>query len=109
MKANKLIYNNDFCMIATDIFEADHGIKNGHRVYVAGHRAIPEDEHDPYTQRIKFFVHLVKDGHVQFDLGLFVMDPKSLRKVKVKEQNKLLAQLELDLDVVSVVPDAAIN
>lgn len=103
MKANKLIYNNDFCMIASDKFEAETGVKNGTRVYVVGHKALPEDENDPYTQRIKFFVHLVKDRHVQFDAGLYLMDPKSLRKVKTKEQNNLTAILEADLDVPDVV------
>jgi hypothetical protein len=99
MKTNKLIHDNDFCMIASDQFEKDTGVKNGTRVFVVGHRALPEDEHDPYTQRIKFFVHLVEKKHVQFDKGLFLMDPKSLRKVKVKEQHNLTAILEEDVDL----------
>lgn len=98
MKTNKFIHDKDFCMIASDKFE-DQGIKNGHRVFIVGHRAIAENEHDPYTQRIKFFVHLVDDKHVQFDKGLYVMDPNSLRKVKTREQRNLTEILETDLDL----------
>lgn len=95
MKTNKLIHDGDFCMITTDKFQ-DEGIKNGHRVFVIGHRAIPEDERDPYTQRIKFFVHLVKDRHVDFEGGVFIMDPRSLKKVSKNEQRNLQSILELD-------------
>jgi len=98
MKDRKLIHDGDFCSIISDKFE-DQGIKVGHRVWVAGHRAIPEDERDPYTQRIKFFVHLVnKEKHVEFDKGLFIMDPRSLRRVNKGEQHKLQQILDADAD-----------
>lgn len=98
MKNNKLIHDGDFCMIISDKFE-EHGVKVGHRVYVAGHRAIPEDERDPYTQRIKFFVYLVnKEKHVEFDKGLYLMDPKSLKRVNKGEQHKLQAILDEELE-----------
>lgn len=94
MKNNKLIHDGDFCMITSDKFE-EHGVKVGQRVWVAGHRAIPEDERDPYTQRIKFFVHLVKDKHVQTD-GIYIMDPKSLKRVNKGEQHKLQEVFNVD-------------
>ena len=96
MKNRDLIHDGDFCSIISDKF-VEEGIKVGHRVWVAGHRAIPEDERDPYTQRIKFFVHLVgKDKHVEFGKGLFLMDPRSLRRVNKGEQHKLQVILEED-------------
>jgi hypothetical protein len=52
---NKLILQGDYCLITTDKFEKTEGVKLGQRVYIAGHRALPIGEHDPYTQRIKFF------------------------------------------------------
>lgn len=98
MKNRDLIHDNDFCMVTSDKF-VEEGVKVGQRVFVAGHRAIPEDERDPYTQRIKFFVYLLnKDKHVDFAKGLFLMDPKSLKRVNKGEQHKLLALLEADIE-----------
>jgi hypothetical protein len=108
MKKRDLIFPGDFCMIATDKF-ADQGIKNGHRVYVVGHQAIPEDERDPYTQRIKFFIHLLEDKHVVAEKGLFVMDPRSLRKVNKGEQKKLADILAVDVAEVEIAEGATIN
>lgn len=83
----KLIHNNDFCEIVTDKF-AEADVKRGHVVFVAGHKALPEDETDPYTQRIKFLVHLVRDEHVLTD-KIFIMDPRSLQKVASGKQKRL--------------------
>lgn len=103
MKNRDLIHDNDFCMITSDKF-AEEGIKVGQRVFVAGHRAIPEDERDPYTQRIKFFVYLLdKNKHVDFAKGMFLMDPKSLKRVNKGEQHKLLALLEADIEAAEPV------
>lgn len=96
MKKRDLIFDGDFCMVTTDKFEKE-GVKNGHRVYVVGHKAVPEDERDPYTQRIKFFVHLLDKKHVVPEKGLFVMDPRSLRKVNAGEQKNLQQILQLDV------------
>lgn len=102
-----LIRQDDFCEIITDQFEAETGIKKGQRVYIAGHRALPENEEDPYTQRIKFFVHLVVDKLIV--PGLYVMDPRSLRKVSGKEQKKLHGWLKAQFTD-EVPPDgSAIN
>ncbi len=108
MKKRDLIFDGDFCMIATDKFE-DQGIKNGHRVYVVGHKAFAEDERDPYTQRIKFFVHLLDKKHIVPEKGLFVMDPRSLRKVNPGEQKKLKEVLEIDLAEAEIAEGATIN
>lgn len=94
----KYIRDNDFCEITTDKFEKE-GVKQFTRVYIAGSKALPESADDPYTQRIKFLVHLVKDKHVQFG-PIFLMDPRSLKLVKPNEQKKLAKIMQDDLDAV---------
>jgi hypothetical protein len=93
----KFIKDQDFCLIATDKFEEKEGIKRGQRVYIAGHRAFPISEDDPYTQRIKFFVHLVNDGEVVFG-PLYVMDAISLKLVGKREQEKLAEKLKFKIE-----------
>lgn len=94
---NKFIKDNDFCFINTDKFEKEQGVKRGQRVYIAGHRALPISEEDPYTQRIKFLVNLVNDGKVEF-VPIYLMDPDSLKLVGKREQEKLLEKLQEQLD-----------
>jgi hypothetical protein len=96
MDTSNFIRTGDFCEIVSDKFTEQTGVKRGHIVYVAGHKALPEDESDPYTQRIKFFVNLVSnDGHV--DGGqLYLVDPKSLLKVGKSKQKKLLKMAKTD-------------
>lgn len=108
MKMDDLIRDNDFCEIITDKFEAE-GVKKGTRVYIAGHKAIPEDANDPYTQRVKFFVHLVHNSIVIYEKGLFLMDPRSLRKVKKREQKKLMDKLEAQLVAAEAQMEAEAN
>ena len=87
---SKFINSGDFCEIVSDKFAEDTGVKRGHIVYVAGLKALPESEADPYTQRIKFFTHLVShDGHIDAS-KLYLVDPKSLSKVSKSKQKKLL-------------------
>ncbi len=98
MDTSKLIRTGDFCEIVSDKFEEEAGVKRGHMVYVAGHKALPESENDPYTQRIKFFVNLVSiDGHVD-GTKLYLLDPRSLLKVKAGKQKKLLKIAKSDHD-----------
>ncbi len=87
---SKFIINGDFCQIVSDKFAEETGVKRGHLFYVAGHKALPEDEADPYTQRIKFLGHLVDhDGHIDSS-KLYLVDPRSLTKVSKSKQKKLL-------------------
>lgn len=86
----KYIVDGNFCEIVTDKF-VEQGVKRGRLVYVAGHRALPIAENDPYTQRIKFMVHLLEGESVKPMLGLFLMDPDSLAKVDDNKQEKLEA------------------
>lgn len=101
---DELIRPEDFCEIIVDDF-LEFGVKKGQRVYIAGHKALPISKEDPYTQRIKFFVHLLVNKIL--DERLFIMDPKSLRKVGKKEQEKLTSILKAQLDK-EVVPDGAV-
>lgn len=90
MKTSDLIHNGDFCSIVSDKFAGELGVKRGHSVYVAGNKALPESDSDPYTQRIKFFVHLVDhDGHID-TTKLYLMDPVSIQKVSKSKQKKLM-------------------
>lgn len=98
MDTSKLIFNGDYCQIVTDKFAQELGVKRGHLFYVAGHKALPEHEEDPYTQRIKFFGHLVsKDGHIDSS-KLYLVDPKSLAKVSKSKQKKLKSIAVADFD-----------
>lgn len=93
----KYIEPLDFVEVVTDKFE-EHGVKRGHIVFVAAVKAFPESENDPYTQRIKMLVHLVKDDHVQYEGGLFIMDPHSLQQVSPLRQRNLTNILAQDTD-----------
>lgn len=95
----KYIKDQDFCEIITDKF-VEERVPKGTRIYVAGHKALPISEDDPYTQRIKFLVHVVKDKHVVFG-DIYLMDAQSLRLVKPNEQKKLAKILEEDIEAVS--------
>jgi hypothetical protein len=108
MKKRDYIFEGDFCMVLGDKFE-EHGIRNGQRVYIIGHRALPVSERDPYTQRIKFFAHRVDNKEVCFDKGVFIFDPSSLRKVKVNEQRNLKENLDLSIAQMEIEAGATIN
>lgn len=108
VKTSNLIRTNDFCEVVTDKFE-DQGYAKGSYVFVAGSKAIPEDKDDLYTQRIKFFVHMLRDNkHVDVESGLFLMDPRSLKKLPKAKQRKLSNILEKDFSP-EVDEDATIN
>jgi len=93
----KYIREGDFCLMNTDKHD-DIGVKKGQRVYVAGSRALPITEDDPYTQRIKFFCHLIKDGNVTFD-NIYMFDATSLKHVGSLEAKKLNNNLTKLLEV----------
>lgn len=92
----KLVYPMTFCTVTTDKF-VENGLNKGSIVFIAGMRAIPEDESDPYTQRIKCFAHKVaKDGHTLVEEGFFIIDPKNLSPLSEKKSKPLAAMLERD-------------
>lgn len=85
----KYIQSGDFCEIVSDKF-TDQGIKRGHIVYVAGHKALPISEEDPYTQRIKFFVHLYDEQQKRMGKEIYLMDANSILPLDEKVQEKML-------------------
>lgn len=92
----KFINDGDFVTINTNKFEKEFGVKKGSLAYIAGHRAFPISEQNPYTQRIKFFVSLTtEDGHVQVK-PIYLMDPKSLKLVDEDTRELLQAIFEDD-------------
>lgn len=84
----------DFCEIVTDKMQ-EEGVKRGQLVYVAGYKALPVSDTDPYNQRIKFFCNLVdKEGHV--DPHLYVIDPVTIQKVSKSKQKKLTKLVKVE-------------
>lgn len=104
----KFITADDFCEIVTDNL-ANDGLPRGQRVYVIGSRALPISEADPYTQRIKFFSHIVNTKTMELDPRMFLIDPSSLQKVGKKEQKNLKARLEEWLDAMNELQEATVN
>jgi len=95
-KLNNLIYPMTFATINSDAFE-EHEVFKGDTVFVAGTKAVPVSDEDPYTQRVKMFIHLVDDEEkVDTASGLFLMDPHSLLNVS-KEENERLIELNGEL------------
>lgn len=94
---NSLIRSGDFCYVNTDKF-LEFGVPEGDIIYIVGQRAVPESEDDPYTQRVKFFVHRTDDdNHVLFD-EIYMMDPRSLDKVDEATEEELVAILKADIE-----------
>lgn len=94
---SRYIQNQDFCEVVTDKFE-EHGVKRGHIVYVAGHKALPISEEDPYTQRIKFFTHLFNQHTGEINPDLYLMDPLSILPVNDSLQEKYMALVRFMYD-----------
>jgi len=108
MSMKDLIRPMDFCEIVTDKF-VDQGVKRGHLVFVASLKALPISEEDPYTQRVKAFVHLVVDDHVIIP-DIYAMDPTSLARVSPVKQRNLSNILKQDFaneEPINVVNDNA--
>lgn len=91
MDIKNLIKTGDFCEITTDQF-IHEDVKRGQLVYVAGAKAFPITEEDPYTQRIKLYVHRLVDEVVQTQ-NLYLMDPASVTKASKSRQKKLTKKL----------------
>lgn len=83
-----LIYPMTFVAINSDAF-VEHGVENGDIVFVAGTKAVPVSEADPYTQRVKMFVHILDGEKIDTASGLFLMDPNSLVNIDKDEQKRL--------------------
>lgn len=97
----------DFCIITTTELLSDK-VATGDYVWVAGVRAVPLTEEDPYTQRIVMLVHRLINEHIQSD-QLYVIDPVALTKTDSETKKRLHNQLELDYPTKIETGDASIN
>lgn len=92
---NNLIYPMTFVAINSNAF-VEHGVEKGDIVFVAGTKAVPVSDEDPYTQRVKMFVHILDNEKIDTASGLFLMDPNSLINISA-EKNKRLYEFNADL------------
>ena len=95
METGKLIRVGDFCEVVSDKF-IEHGVKRGHVVYVAGHKALPISESDPYTQRIKFLVHLYNQHSAKMGKEIYLMDAVSMMRFPQDMQDTLLKEYKIE-------------
>jgi hypothetical protein len=90
-----IIKYGDFVEVTTDRLN-DADLYVGNRLFVAGTKAIPEYEADPYILRMKLLVCKVNDeGHIINDKFLMV-DPRNVQKVSKTQQKKLAALMHND-------------
>ena len=90
-----MIRSMDFVSITTEALE-EVDMPKGSNALVIGHRAVPEDHNDPYTQRVKLIVHPV-DGEGHLDASRVLMiDPRNVEIVEDEVQEKLDQILEQD-------------
>jgi len=87
----KLIRTGDFCEVVTDKFIHEN-VKRGHLMYVAGHKALPVSDEDPYTQRITFFARLYNQFEKKMGKEIYIIDPISIRPFSAKKQKRLLEE-----------------
>lgn len=93
--AVEYIQPNTFVRLNTDAPE-ESGVENGQLLFVAGLKALPIDETDPYLQRIFAIVHFVDDDdHVDLE-QIGIADPRELEPVDEEEAKLLNNQLGID-------------
>lgn len=103
MGATEYIRPFTFVTINHDDLAEEHSIKKGDILFVAGAKAFPLSEEDPYTQRIFMFVQKMAGDMIDDEAGFFVMDPHSLLNVD-KDENDRLSLINLSLP-----EDASVN
>lgn len=76
-----LIRPEDVAVVTTKKFEKKYGVIKGSYVYVAGCRALPVRETDPYLQRVYAWVNTIdEDKSLNFNNG-FIVDPRHLKRL----------------------------
>ena len=96
MKLEDMIKDGDFAKVVNENF-LDFDVEKGALVFVAGVKAVPEDENDLYNQRIKMLIHRMDGDHVMFEKTLIMVDPRSLKRVGKRKQKTLINHLEKDV------------
>lgn len=82
-----------FCRVQ-DSAMAEHGVKKGDLVYIAGDGYVRTDPDDPYVFRQMFVASWMEDQEVIAEKGGFTIDGKRLKAVSKPLQAKLEAKLE---------------
>lgn len=82
------IHTMEFVRVTTDKLEGD-GLPAGSIVMVGALKALPVSEEDPWTQRIKLFVHKTENDYVDVAAGIFVIDPTSVEKLSEEENERI--------------------
>ena len=77
-----------FCTMVNSDF-AEHGVKKGDLVYVAGESMMQRDEVDPYTFTKMFIVAYTKDKHVLNTKKPFYSVGQRLKPVSRARQERL--------------------
>ena len=78
----------DYVMSGID--DQKTGVKKGDVFIVASVKPVPVSKKDPYTQRLLFLTHKVEEtGNVLTEEGMYLFDPKDIKKVGKKRQKEL--------------------
>lgn len=86
---------DDFATVVADSFIVKDKMNKGDVVWIAGTKAVPINEADPYTQRLCMIVHKVENKHI-ITKPLYIIDPAALEKIT--EDKDYRDQMELDFD-----------
>ncbi len=91
----KVIEVGQFCRVLTSK-HAEHGVKKGDVVYVAGDSIVAVSEEDPYELRRVFVAAWMNGDHIDVDRGAFTIDGNNLKACSKPKQERLDAIKEAD-------------
>lgn len=84
----KLVEVGQFCRVQDSTY-AEHGVKKGDIVYLAGDTYVMVSEDDPYAYRKVFLAAWMDGDHIDIEKGCFTIDGKRLKGVTKPKQAKL--------------------
>lgn len=90
MSKVKIVKVGMFCTVQDSEF-AQHGVKKGDVVYLAGDTFQPIREDDPYTYRQVFLAAWMDGNNIDVNRGAFTIDGSRLKPVSKAKQEKLEA------------------
>lgn len=93
----EMISTDDFCKVKNNKL-SDVGLTKGMIVYIAGTQVVPENKKDPYTQRIKFIITPLVEGHIQPNGKMYLIDPRNIKKVHQRDQDMYQSNMKEDYD-----------
>lgn len=85
-----LIRPMTFVYVNTDKFENEEvKLTKGDVLFVAGSRALPLSEVDPYTQRIFIYAQPVVDDYIDTTAEIYILDPINVTNLSEDENERL--------------------